>query len=93
MVSHIQRKALLPRSLALRLKEHDDEKAHEGEGDVAVDAPRERRTCAHPLILRHHAENDARGGKTLHGGDQARPALDLIALAPHIIEQHIKDRH
>ena len=74
-------------------EQHDDQKAHQGKGDVAVDAPGKRGFGAEPLVLRHHAKDDAHGSQPVDGSGQALLPLDPVALTPHIVEQHIKNCH
>ena len=79
--------------LRAAVEQHDNQQTQQGEGNVAVDAPGERRGGAEPLVLRHHAEHDANGGEQVDGGGQAAFALDLVALPPDVVEQHIEDGH
>ena len=79
--------------LRAAVEQHDNQQTQQGEGNVAVDAPGERRGGAEPLVLRHHAEHDANGGEQVDGSGQAAFALDLVALPPDIVEQHIEDGH
>ena len=46
-----------------------------------------------PLVLRHHAQHDAHGRKSVHGNGQVFLALDLVALAPDVVQQHIEHGH
>ena len=75
------------------IEQHDHQKAQQGEGDIAVYAKGERRVGAEPLILGHHAQCDPYSGQAVHGCGKAVLTINLIPLPPHIIEQHIKNRH
>ena len=75
------------------IEQHDDQQTQQREGNVAVDAPRQRRGCAQPLVLRHHAKADSHGAERVHGGGQTGLSLDLIALPPDVVEQYIENGH
>ena len=63
------------------------------QGDVAQDAPGQRGVVGQPLVLRHHAHHDAHGRKSVHGNGQVFLALDVVSLAPDVVQQHIEHRH
>ena len=75
------------------IEQHDDQQPQQRERNVAVDAPRQRRGCAQPLVLRHHAKADSHSAERVHGGGQTGLSLDLIALPPDVVEQHIENGH
>ena len=62
-------------------------------GSVAQDAPGQRGVVGQPLVLRHHAQHDAHGRKGVHGNGQILLALDLVALAPDVVQQYIEHGH
>ena len=46
-----------------------------------------------PLVLRHHAQHDAHSGQGVHGGGHVLLTLDLVALAPDVVQQYIEHGH
>ena len=75
------------------VEQHDDQQAQQCKGDVAQDAPGQRGVVGQPLVLRHHAQHDAHSGKGVHGNGQILLALDLVALAPDVVQQYIEHGH
>ena len=79
--------------LGAAIEQHDNQQTHQRKGNVAVNAPGERRFSAQPLVLRHHAQRNAHGSQSVHRGGQLLLSLDLIALTPDVVEQHIEHGH
>ena len=46
-----------------------------------------------PLVLRHHAQHNAHSGQGVHRGGHVLLTLDLVALAPDVVQQHIEHGH
>ena len=75
------------------VEQHDDQQAKQSKGNVPQDAPGEGSLVGEPLVLRHHAQQHTRSGQDIHGNGQTLPALHMVAFAPDIIQQHVKDGH
>ena len=55
------------------IKENDDENPHDGEGDVSVNPPRQRRGVACPSVLRAKTEDNAEKRQNINDGSQPKP--------------------
>ena len=60
-------KRLVPVLFCAVREQHNDQKSQKGEGNVAVDAPGERRFGGEPLVLGHHAQPNPHSGQNVHG--------------------------
>ena len=56
-------------------------------------SPRRGSVGAEPLVLGHHAQQDAQPGQEIHGGGQTVMSPDAIPLPPDMVEQHIENCH
>ena len=73
--------------------EHDDQQAQQGERDVPIDSPGQRRIGDGPPVLRHHAQGDSNAGQQVYQGGQILAAGDVVAFAPYVVDQHVENRH
>ena len=73
--------------------EHDDQQAQQGERDVPVDAPGQRRIGGGPLVLRHHAQGNSDACQQVHQDGQVFVLGDVVAFAPYVVNQYVENRH
>ena len=79
--------------LGAAVEQHDDQQAQQCEGEVAVDAPGQGRMVGEPLVLGHHAEDHTGSRQSVDGPGHGLLALDVVALTPDVVQQHIEYRH
>ena len=73
--------------------EHDDQQAQQGERDVPINSPGQRRVGDDPPVLRHHAQGDSNAGQQVYRDGQIFVAGDVVAFAPYVVDQHVENRH
>lgn len=73
--------------------EHDDQQAQQGERDVPINSPGQRRIGDGPSVLRHHAQGDSNAGQQVYRDGQIFVAGDVVAFAPYVVDQHVENRH
>ena len=73
--------------------EHDDQQAQQGERDVPINSPGQRRVGDDPPVLRHHAQGDSNAGQQVYRDSQIFVAGDVVAFAPYVVDQHVENRH
>lgn len=73
--------------------EHDDQQAQQGERDVPINSPGQRRIGNGPPVLRHHAQGDSNSGQQVYRDGQIFVAGDVVAFAPYVVDQHVENRH
>lgn len=72
---------------------HDDQQAQQGERDVPVNAPGQRRIGGGPLVLRYHAQGDSNARQQVHQDGQVFVLGDIVAFPPYVVDQHVENRH
>ena len=75
------------------VKQHQDHQPQQSKGDVAVNSPGQRGVGAEPLILGEHTQHDPCPRQQIDYSSQPGISPDMITAAPHVVEQHIKNRH
>ena len=75
------------------IEEDDNENPHDGERDVSVNAPRQRRSGACPCVLGAKTEDDANTSQNINDGSQCFFLCNVVAHPPNMVENHIKDGH
>lgn len=73
--------------------EHDDQQTQQGERDVPINSPGQRRIGDGPPVLRHHAQGDSNAGQQVYRDGQIFVAGDVVAFAPYVVDQHVENRH
>lgn len=68
------------------VKQNDDQESDQGERNIPINSPGQRRIRAGPLVLRKQAQNDSGGGKQIKADGEPRFSLYAIPYSPDIIQ-------
>ena len=79
--------------LGTLIEQDDNQQTQQCKRDVAQDTPAQRCIGAGPGVLREEAQQDAQSGQQLDGDGDALLSADVIAAAPDVVQQDVKDGH